>query len=122
MAVGGSERQAVDFAELLDLAEGFFAEGSFAFEGVEHDAFEEVSEAEVFEFGNGLQDFEQVLFDTDSGLDAFDYDGMASHGTNVPTYQTAKQVHESFSDPCCSLDADGGHSPPLRAGLVVSFR
>ena len=84
VAVGCGKGEAVDFAELFDLAEGVFAEGSFAFEGVQHDAFEKVSEAEVFEFGDGFQDFEQVFLDADAGLNALDEDWLACHGTNVP--------------------------------------
>jgi len=86
MAVGSRQGETVDLAELLDLPEGFFPEGSFAFEGVQYDAFEKISEAKVFEFGDRFQDFEQVLFDADAGLDAFDEDRLSCHGTKVPRY------------------------------------
>jgi hypothetical protein len=43
-------------------------EWSFAFEGMQDDTFEQVSEAHVLEFGDGLQDFEQPLLDAHPGL------------------------------------------------------
>jgi hypothetical protein len=40
------------------------------------DALEEVAEGHVFEFGNGLEDFEQTLLETHACLDALDFDGF----------------------------------------------
>jgi hypothetical protein len=39
---------------------------------VEDDSLEQVAERHVVKFGEGLQYFEQALFDADAGLDPFD--------------------------------------------------
>src|SRR6516165_3815065 len=74
VAVAGAQRQAVDLLEFCDLDNGFLAERRFAFESVQHDAFEKVAQGEIFQFGKRLQDFQQAFFDANSGLNAFNFD------------------------------------------------
>ena len=51
MACRGVEIEVVELLEVSDALERGHAEGAFAIEGVEHDAFEEVAEREVMVLG-----------------------------------------------------------------------
>jgi len=74
VAVARGKGKPVDSSELLDLAQALLAESSFAFEGVQHNPFQQISQAQIFEFGDRLQNLEEVLLHTDAGLDALNED------------------------------------------------
>jgi hypothetical protein len=101
--------------------EGFADERGFAFEGVQHDAFDEVAEGKVVIFGEGFHDFEDALFDADAGLDAFNYIRRLA-GSMVHTYQCTKLRSKAYralpgSGWSCSKAAVA-----LRARRLISFR
>src|SRR5262249_35531041 len=66
--VGGGQGEAVDRLELVDLGEDGRPEGSLALEGVQDDAFDEVTEGQVEVFGQALEDFQRVALDAKAGL------------------------------------------------------
>jgi hypothetical protein len=65
VCIGSSQRQPVDGLELLDLGEDRRAERRLAFEGVQHDALNQITQRQVQVFGQGLQDLQRVPFDAD---------------------------------------------------------
>jgi hypothetical protein len=79
VAGAGVEVEFIEFLQLADALEGCGAERGFAVEGVENDAFEDVSEGHVVIFSEGFEDFEDALFNADAGLYAFDLEGINEH-------------------------------------------
>ena len=57
-----TKSHSIEVFELVDVFQCLRREGSFAFEGMQDDAFEQVSQAHVLEFRHGLQDFEQDVY------------------------------------------------------------
>ena len=72
MAHGRVQIQRVYFLQFTNAAQRGFAEGGFAVKGMQHDAFEQISESHVFQFSEGLQHFEGAFFDADPGLHTLD--------------------------------------------------
>src|SRR5208337_1975329 len=80
VAGAGIQIELVEFPELANAFERGRAEGSLAVEGVEHDAFEQVSEGHVVVIGECLEDLENSFFDAHAGLHALDFEfGIVSH-------------------------------------------
>ena len=87
------EIEGVEFFQVANTPERWGAERNFAIEGVEHDAFEQVSQGYIVIFGQGLQDFEEAFLHADPGLDALNENFWLSyHGTNVPWYIGLKPI------------------------------
>jgi hypothetical protein len=57
--------------ELLDLLQRLWGERRLAFKCMEHNPFEQITQAHVLQFGDGLQHLEQPLFHPDAGLNPF---------------------------------------------------
>src|SRR5580692_3643740 len=74
MAVAGAKRQTVDLLQVGDLREAFLGKCRPSFEGMQHDAFEQISEGKILEFRQGFQHLQEPLLDPDSGLYALDFD------------------------------------------------
>src|SRR5271157_3632908 len=90
VAVRGLERQPVNAAQFLDFFQGLGGEGRLTFEGMQHDALQQVAERHVLQFGQSFEDLQQSLFHADASLDSFDDNGVFElffHSTNVPIYQ-----------------------------------
>src|SRR6266849_5399291 len=90
MARGGAEVQSVEGAESLDRPKRSAGEGALAFEGVQHDALQQVPQGHLVVRRQGLQDPEYPPLDPDPGLNPLDGDLRCVallHGTNVPRYQ-----------------------------------
>src|SRR5688572_18509415 len=91
VAVAGGEVQAVELLQLHDAGEGRLAEGRLPLEGMEHDALEQVAEAEVMELGERAQHLEDAPLHADAGLHPLDDLGLGLsryHGTTVPRYRS----------------------------------
>jgi hypothetical protein len=56
---------------LVHVFQSLCRERKTAFEDVQHDPLEEISEREVSELGEGFQDLEQPFFHPHAGLDTF---------------------------------------------------
>src|ERR1700675_4124941 len=79
--------QGIDHIPVANALGGWPTEGSLAVEGVEHYAFEQVTQGHVVIFGEGLENFEKTFFHADAGLNALDKElRFIDHGTNVPWY------------------------------------
>jgi len=90
MAVCGPEGEAIDVAQLFDFLHGLGRKGRLAFEGVQHDSLQQVSERKVLSLGQSLEDLEETLLHADPGLHSFDFDLrilIFIHVINVPQYQ-----------------------------------
>jgi hypothetical protein len=74
VAVRGFEGHAVERFELLDFFQGLRGEGSFAFKRVKDDPLEEIAKGDVFLFGDGFEDLEHTFFESNTSLDALDFD------------------------------------------------
>ncbi|MGB9245307.1 MAG: hypothetical protein WCC03_18305 [Candidatus Acidiferrales bacterium] len=72
MAGGGVEVEVVKLLEIADALERGRAEGAFAIEDMEKDAFEEIAEGKVVILGEGFEYFQDALFHADAGLDSLD--------------------------------------------------
>src|SRR5262249_57159496 len=103
VTVGRFECQAIDFFELLDFSKCGGRESGLAFKRVQNDAFEEVTEREVFEFGEGFKHFEKAFFDANASLDAVDENGLDwLHGIYVPWYIRSVN-HAVCLSPSCEI-------------------
>lgn len=76
VAVLGAQGESVKAAELLDVRESLRGKRRLSFKGVQHDAFQKITQAHVLLLGNRLQHLQHALFDPDSGLHALHLDGM----------------------------------------------
>lgn len=86
MAGGGVEVEVVKLLEIADALERGRAEGAFAIEDMEDDAFKEVAEREVVILGEGFEYFKDALFHPDAGLDSFDLQLVLCNGRSFHTY------------------------------------
>src|SRR5260370_12153501 len=87
VAGAGIEIEGIELAQVLNALERGGAEGSFAVEGVQHNAFQQVAQGHVVVLGERLEHFEDAFFHAYAGLDAFDLElGFCYHGTNVSQY------------------------------------
>src|SRR5690242_17850323 len=64
------QRESVDSLEVRDLLESFGAERQLILEGVEDDSLQQVAQAQIFQLGQGFQNFQEALFHAHAGLDA----------------------------------------------------
>src|ERR1700675_1210819 len=79
--------QGIDHIPVANALGGWPTEGSLAVEGVEHYAFEQVTQGHVVIFGEGLENFAKTFFHAAAGLNALDKElRFIDHGTNVPWY------------------------------------
>src|ERR1700691_6338422 len=85
MAGAGIQLQAVKLLEISNAPERLGPEGDLAVKGVQHDAFEQVTQCDVFVFRKRLQHFQQAFLHADPGLNAF-YNKAVTHGLIVPWY------------------------------------
>lgn len=95
MAIGGRQLEPVDPLQVLNGLQLFLVEGRrLALEGVEADALQEVTEGDVQELREALQDLHDALLHAHPGLDAFDGGslGHGYHGTHVPQYRSRAAV------------------------------
>ena len=68
----------------------FSENGVLPSKACKHDAFQQVAERHVLQFGQTFQDLEQAFFHAYASLHAFHDNGVFGlffHGTNVPMYQ-----------------------------------
>ena len=81
------------YAQTRGDLEGLLAEGGLALEGVEDDALEDVAQGHVEVLRQALEDLEDALLDTDSGLNPLDHQiggrgtlgcSLGYHGVMVP--------------------------------------
>ena len=87
VAGAGIEIEGVELLQVTNASERFWLERSLAVEGVQNDAFEQVTQGHVVILGESLKNFEEPFFHADAGLDALDEKlWFGSHGTNVPWY------------------------------------
>jgi hypothetical protein len=63
----------VEFLQVGNAPETFPAKRALAIKGVEHDAFEEISERHVVIFPESFKHFQDSLFHANAGLHALDY-------------------------------------------------
>src|ERR1700746_2844590 len=97
MAVFSGKGQTVDSLELFDFLQGIPGKRGFTFKSVKHDSFEQISEGHIFELGDSLEDFEQPFFETNAGLNAFDFDvGHWYICTNVERGRQAVSLQAGF--------------------------
>ena len=95
MAIGRTKRHSVEASELVDVLQRLRREWSFAFEGMQDDAFEQVAEGHVLKLGDGLQDFQKALLDAHAGLNPVDFDKL-QFGVSVSHWYQHTTVHEFF--------------------------
>src|SRR5688572_9203251 len=74
VAVARVEVEAIDLFKLPDALQRGALERGLAFEGMQHDALEEVAQGDVVVLGHRLEDLEQAFFELYAGLDALDLD------------------------------------------------
>lgn len=72
MAVGGRQLTAIDFFKPLYDGTRVGRKGRFAFERVQHNALEKITERQISVFGKTFQYLEQRRFYAHTGLRAFD--------------------------------------------------
>jgi len=87
----GIQIEPEDLFDLGDPSDGFGPERRFAFERVEHDAFEQIPERDIVVLGKRFQHFDQALLHADTGLSALD----RYHGTMVPRVVLDRQLRET---------------------------
>src|SRR5262249_26370152 len=74
MAGRRREVQAVHVFQLLDPAQRFATEGTFALKGMQDNALNQIAEGNIMVFRHGFEDFEQPLLHAQPGLGALDDD------------------------------------------------
>jgi len=98
----------VEFVKLLQLANLFErcrAERRLAVEGVQHNAFQHVSERHVVILGKGLEHFENPLFHANPGLHAFDFEfGIIGHVYQCTMVHCTSQLGARLTAPEGVLD------------------
>ena len=90
MAVARPQGQAIDLLQLEDLSERCLPKWRLAFEGMQHDTFEQIPERDVLELRKGFQHLEQPFFHPNAGLYSFDFYHEClrfNHGNYVPWYR-----------------------------------
>src|SRR5712692_1294846 len=76
MACARIEVKTVKLLQLLYSLQRCLIEGTFAIEGVEHNALQEITEGEVVVLREGLQYFQQALFHPNPSLYPLDNEGL----------------------------------------------
>jgi hypothetical protein len=74
VTVDGVMRHPIDLVEICDLPQGFLRKRQFSFERMQDDAFQQVTQREFLQFRQALQNLQQVLFDPNTRLYAFNFD------------------------------------------------
>src|SRR5262249_19009132 len=72
VAVARRQVKTIETLELLDALERRRAERRLAFEGMQHDAFDEIAETDLVILRDRLQHLQDALFDAHAGLRALD--------------------------------------------------
>src|SRR6202051_3655228 len=71
VAVRGMQRQTVNIPELLNLFEGLGGKRRLTFKSMQYNAFQQIAQSHVLQFGDCLQHLDQPLFHPDAGLNPF---------------------------------------------------
>jgi len=87
MAVGRAQVHRVKGTELVNIVEGLRRERALAFEGMQDNPLQQISQAHVFKLGDRFEDFEQPFFDSDAGLHAFNFNCADLFSFIVHVYQ-----------------------------------
>ena len=110
MAVGGPEVEPIHGSQSCDLRERLGAERQPPFEGVKHNAFEQIAQGEVEVLGQSLENFEGALFDSHASLNTLD---VVSHerelryqGNGVKTVVTARAPVPTRATTCLRIITD----------------
>src|SRR5262249_27679019 len=114
--VGRGQGEAVDRLELVDLGEDGRPEGHLALEGVQDDAFDEVTEGQVEVFGQALEDFQRVALDAKAGLHSLN----CYHGNKITSVTALGQAGRGERPPGTLVGRVGrARREPVPAGNVA---
>jgi len=85
VARAGIEIKAVEPLQVLNPFERCGAERWLSVEGMQNNAFQQVTKRHVVEFGESFEHFQQTFFHAYTRLDSFDEElRLVYHSTNVP--------------------------------------
>ena len=82
MTVAGIQIQMVNALQTGYQFQALRAKGAFAVEGMQNDAFNQVSKRYVVVFGQRLQDFQNSFLHANTGLNSFDHNLLPVYITN----------------------------------------
>jgi hypothetical protein len=71
MAGVGIQVESIELFQFLYAFQTVLIEGALSIEGMQDDAFQEISERQIAVFSEGLQNLQDPLFHADAGLDPF---------------------------------------------------
>src|SRR4030095_1210614 len=94
--------QAVELLQVLDPAEGPFAERRLSVEGMQNDPFQQIAQGDVVVLGKSFEHLEDTFFHP--------YSGLYANGNHTTGRGAAKGSTSSF------------HSASLRLGRQISLR
>src|ERR1700724_2842532 len=102
VAVPGPRGGAIKTAELLDVLERLRRERSFAFEGVEHDALQQITQAHVLLLGHRLQHLQHAFLQPHARLNALHLDWSGAPVSLAHWYKCTMVGNWSQQEKSCS--------------------